>query len=324
MPPYQTPIDGSMTFPSYQEQSQNFTPAQQRKPSIGDYVQQIAPSIAGQVVKDGAGSLMSNVLGTGASTASSSGFGPVGTMIDGSTMMGSSALPGAATTAASPWSLGGIGAGGNYLAPIAGLYGLGDLAFNRESSDIKAGLQGAASGAAVGSYFGPPGMLIGGIGGGLYGLATSAFGSGKDVDQKERDKIKANLQRNGFVTDKWGFRTPYGEYELRDNPEFFTPDPKYGHAQDVKNMTDPFGFILSGGNQKHAGAYSGWLANSALQNSTNLNDARANLLYTIRTFNISPSQAREAINQGMSSGAITPEQGSQYLDGINNLVKKKK
>ena len=218
-------------------------------------------------------------------------------------------------------TFGGSGAAmglGNYLGAAGGLYGLADLAMNRESSDIKAALQGAGSGALVGwNVGGPIGALVGGGVGGLYGLGTSMFGSGKDPAQKERDNIKKQLQSQGLVTNNWGIKTPYGEYELRDNPEFFTPDQKYSYANQIKDLAEPFAYLMTNGHEQ-APAYAGWLTNAALQNSTDPASARANLLYTVKQWGLKPSQ----VIAGIQQSNLAPELKQQWIERVNSLRKK--
>lgn len=96
----------------------------------------------------------------------------------------------APAAAESGWSMSGIGSAGNYIAPAAGLAGAYDLWANRPQNvgTGKGYLQGALSGAAMGSYFGGPGIAIGA---GL-GLAANAFGIGGESRTKvEEDRRKA-------------------------------------------------------------------------------------------------------------------------------------
>jgi hypothetical protein len=71
-------------------------------------------------------------------------------------------------------SLSGIGSAGNYIAPGLGLLGAYDLATN-DRGKVGGALQGAASGAAIGSFFPGPGTAIGAGIGGLAGLAKGFF-----------------------------------------------------------------------------------------------------------------------------------------------------
>lgn len=91
----------------------------------------------------------------------------------------SASAPGALTPAASSgtFSLGGIGGAGNAILPLAGAAGMYDLFANKREGG-RGLLQGAASGAAMGSYFGPWGAGIGG----LVGLGAGLLGSQFDKD----------------------------------------------------------------------------------------------------------------------------------------------
>lgn len=90
---------------------------------------------------------------------------------------------------------------GDYVIPgaatVAGTYGMyktmtGDYG-NTGKDYMNAGLSGAMSGAAMGSFGGLPGMAIGGAIGGIMGLGKVAFGGRKSTDMEDR-KIKAMVE----------------------------------------------------------------------------------------------------------------------------------
>lgn len=107
-----------------------------------------------------------------------------------------------APAAASGFELGGIGTAGNYYLPALGAVGMTDL-FARRRNNRTGYLEGAASGAALGSYFGPWGAAIGaGVGLGAAGL-SGAFTSGKSKPQRNRDRLRKDLQDLGLADDKF-------------------------------------------------------------------------------------------------------------------------
>lgn len=95
------------------------------------------------------------------------------------------------------FDISGIGSSGNVILPAAGLAGAYDLYANRPQS-VGTGrgyLQGAASGAAIGSYFGPVGAAVGG---GL-GLLANAFGIGGKSRTKIEEDRRKQLAEQGVV-----------------------------------------------------------------------------------------------------------------------------
>jgi hypothetical protein len=93
-----------------------------------------------------------------------------------------------ATEAPSGFSLGGIGSSGNYILPAAGAYGMYDVLSSKRGGTGAGALQGLASGAAMGSYFGPWGAAIGGG----VGALGSLFGgkSRTKVEEERRDALR--------------------------------------------------------------------------------------------------------------------------------------
>ena len=98
-------------------------------------------------------------------------------------------------TSSSMWSMGDIGGAGNAILPAAGALGAYDVLSNNYGPG-RSGLEGAASGAAIGSYFGPQGALIGGGIGGLIGLGKGFLG-GKSKTKVEDSRYK-KLQEQGL------------------------------------------------------------------------------------------------------------------------------
>jgi len=95
--------------------------------------------------------------------------------------------------AASGWSTSGIGSAGNYYLPALGAVGTFDL-FKNQRTGKRGYLQGAASGAALGSYFGPWGTLIGAGGGLGMGAASEYFDTNRFKTEGNR---LSDLQKKG-------------------------------------------------------------------------------------------------------------------------------
>lgn len=72
------------------------------------------------------------------------------------------------------FSLGNIGAAGNAILPGIGAIGAYDV-LSHDYGAGRSGIEGAASGAAIGSFFGPTGAIAGAGIGGLIGLGKSVF-----------------------------------------------------------------------------------------------------------------------------------------------------
>ena len=96
------------------------------------------------------------------------------------------------------FSLGGIGSAGNAFLPAAGAYGAYDLLTNDYGAG-RGALQGAASGAPIGSFFGPPGAAIGAGIGGLFGLGKSLLGGDEDKWKTERDRLGKLSEQGVYI-----------------------------------------------------------------------------------------------------------------------------
>lgn len=103
--------------------------------------------------------------------------------------------------------IGGIGLVASFAAPaLAGFIpeGEGGTASGRRNAAISGGLQGAGTGAAIGSFFGPLGTLIGGglggIGGGIAGFISKAAKSFEELAASINEVNAANSQQINAVS----------------------------------------------------------------------------------------------------------------------------
>lgn len=114
----------------------------------------------------------------------------------------------AAPAAQSAFSLSGIGGAGNAILPAAGLAGAYDL-FTHDRGHLASTAEGAASGAALGSWAGPPGALIGGGIGGLVGLGKSFMGGGPSTKEVEAQRW-GDLQKQGIAGAAEAYQANHG------------------------------------------------------------------------------------------------------------------
>lgn len=148
---------------------------------------------------------------------------------------------------------------GDYVIPgvatVAGTYGMyktmtGDYG-NTGKDYMNAGLSGAMSGAAMGSFGGLPGMAIGGAIGGIMGLGKVAFGGQKSTDMEDR-KIKAMVEAGIISPDDPRVGQPD---ETRSRAEQLADSEKqYNLGADYRGLTpDGTGWVnnkwLASGNE---------------------------------------------------------------------------
>lgn len=152
--------------------------------------------------------------GAGAASAIPTGMEAVGTMADGSAML---APASAAAEAPGMFSLSGVGGAGNLIAPAAGALGAYDLFSNYgDRSDLMNIGEGAASGAAMGSFFPGAGTLIGGAVGGLVGLGLSMFGGDEDKWKTEGQNLVKLHEKGVYVPENLMASMPTSGRELED------------------------------------------------------------------------------------------------------------
>lgn len=144
----------------------------------------------------------------------------------------------------------GIGSAGNVVLPALGAYGAYNLI--RAQGDQPRGNyvrgigQGAASGAAMGSYFGPMGTAVGGGLGAVVGGIGAMTGSGKDEAQMNRDKLRKILQSGGMIDQKYMMNG--ADLGLDGGDNSFKNKGKNIDGRDVRHSYDvDFSNPLSGG-----------------------------------------------------------------------------
>lgn len=245
-----TPEQLAMIIQQGQQQKAQSIPAQLAS-SAGNAAAKGLASKASDALGLGGGAAASQVA-TGLSTPISSGVGgvlvsPAGTAVASAplgsagavpaTLFGTDAAGGAVSTAgsaaaagaSSPWALSGIGSSGNAVLPLAGVAGMGELLYNKRHGTGGAA-QGALSGAAMGSYFGPWGALAGALLGGGVGY----FGNFGDKNAFQDEYKRAQKLRDAGINWQWNTDKPKvgrSKAELL-NPnlaaDFAGLDAKYG------------------------------------------------------------------------------------------------
>ena len=222
--------------------------------------------------------------GSGASAAV-----PIGTALNGGTLMSDGSIAAMSPTGVSGaagggmFDLSGIGASGNAILPIAGAAGLYDL-FKNHRGGIRGPLQGAASGAAIGSAIPGVGTLIGaGVGAGIGGL-ESLFGQHKTTRQLAQEHTEDLLKQNP--------NDPvYQNYVKGMRAQYDAPPPDPSH---------PF----------HHGQYATWQDyEKAGLDAADLTGVRGNLMLGADYTHLSPEQQRAVTQAEINAGNYISKKG---------------
>jgi hypothetical protein len=269
-------------FPQYQPNYNPYTMGQE-----GTYIPPPPPKRSSMNMSpaEGMGSVLSMFSQFGGSATP--GMEAVGTLANGSPMMapaaeGTGGLFGAGTSAILPVAAtlaankAGRAAteGTKFETPYAALNAVNPLNWGMELgenfSDLKHG--GKFDTAAQTALAVPSGGLSF-----LQPKLAEAFGTGKDKDQQGRDKIKEFWRDKGLVTENWGLPIAGGkEYELRDNPEFWTPSERATSIAGIADYAEPLAYLMTDGDEKHLSPYTGWLMNAGAEGATDLEGAKEN------------------------------------------------
>jgi len=242
--------------------------------AIGSAATQAAPAAISSF-NPGAISATESALGLGSATM------PYGTEI-GSGGLATAVGPATGAPIAET-SLGQLlGTTGNVLGVVGGGLGAYNIASNFGELDP---LSGAASGAGVAAGLGGLGALAGGalaplavaggpIGlgiGALAGLGLSAFKkSGKDKDQKVRDKVRGALKKAGVIDEDNNLTLAGGEkfdIGVDGKTKPFNVDEKRPGALDARGWAIPLGYLVGGGEGKVMEDFTGYITNASLSNA---------------------------------------------------------
>lgn len=246
-----------------------------------------APSISSSFSAVPAVSATESALGLGPAAM------PFGTEIGSAGTATAMAPATTATTAAAETSLGSLlGTTGNVLGVVGGGLGAYNIANNFGELDP---FSGAASGLGVAAGIGGLGALAGGalaplavaggpIGlgiGALAGLGLSAFKkSGKDKDQKVRDKVRGALKKAGVIDQDNNLTLAGGEkfdIGVDGKTKPFNVDEKRPGALDARGWAIPLGYLVGGGEGKVMEDFTGYITNASLSNADDPDKIRENV-----------------------------------------------
>lgn len=215
---------------------------------------------------------------------------------------------------AGAFDLGGIGAAGNAILPIAGtafaLDHLQDFGGKRDNP-LEGALRGGAEGAAIASYWGMP-WLGAGIGAAI-GLAGSFIKSGKHADQISRDSVRSQLVQSGLTDQDFNLTRADGtKYNIGNDGGATLANGKRVYELDLEDPLVqeliPYAKSLiqqMGLTPKQTDDFVGYYVNMALSNAGgNLDAAKQNLSAQFQQAGLSVSQSIANLDQQLSEGKI--------------------
>lgn len=161
----------------------------------------------------------------------------------------------------------------------------------------------------------------------------SMFGSGKGKDQQQRDQIRAMLQKNKFLDDKYGMilndgssfdiGRDGGAKDAAGNPILsldFT-DSKPGDLQSMAiGNVNPLAAIITGGNKKLSTDFATYFTKGTMSNANNDPAVvRANAIKQYSNAGLDRDKAIAAIADLEKQGKVTTDDATAYKNGISML-----
>lgn len=256
--------------------------------------------------KEGGG-LFSNLFGGGSSGAPAAGGWEQGAL----------EMSGLTPDAAAPLAEVGPGMGA-YAAPaaatLAAIYGLKQGAFDGYNSGQGKNVTDALSYqmSKPSSWVTPAASIAGTV-------AGSLFGSGKDQDQQDRDRIRASMVESGFLDPEYNVSLAGGQkFDIgRDGSEqLYNIDLSAPDASRDLNLVAPLAKILTGGDEKLGSDFSGYLTNAVRSSGDPL--ANAKELYA-KAGITSWEQGRQALQELKDAGSISDQELAVYDQGLANI-----
>lgn len=337
-------VNDLMTLMSNQARASGHSPSQQEKltlEQLGAIAQDYAYLSARESLIEGATSI------TGQSSRALSEMSTIDLILEnlsGSPQPGNHSAPAGSGVAAT-----GIGAGAGkaglspgasvssqILGAVGAAYGAYQVLANWGRTDpVSGAINGFTAGAYLGgATFGPMGAAVGGVIGGIVGLASGLFSrSGKSADQVARDQVRTLMQNSGMITENWELSLANGvlydigkdgKFELRnmDGSSRRAYEVDFGNplAAETVAMVQPLGMLIAGGNRKLANQISGYFANAALSNATDLDSARKNATAILKSIKIPAEQLAQGIAAMVKQGAISEADGKIYLKGLMTVA----
>lgn len=152
----------------------------------------------------------------------------VASSIDGGTILADG------STVTSGFDLGGIGSAGNHILPLAGL-GLGYDAIKNKRRGARGVAQTTASGAMIGSEFGPWGALAGGV----VGLGAGLLQAGKSTKEKQQDRWKGVGKEDfGMGLDGYDYGSKNADFARTRDEKFLTANDIRVNPDNYNNVSD--------------------------------------------------------------------------------------
>lgn len=159
-------------------------------------------------------------------------------------------------------------------------------------------------------------------------------GSGKSEDQQSRDKIRAALQSGGFFSadknqDDWTAENADGSsFDIGKDGGARLDDGRRYDEVDTKKQgasigaTNPLAYLITGGDEKLATSFAGYLTNTVTQGKggADLTVANANALDKYKKAGFDTAEkAHAGIDDLVKAGKLAPDKAAAFHGGINTV-----
>ena len=166
-----------------------------------------------------------------------------------------------------------------------------------------------------------------------FGMLDKFTGSGKSEDQQQRDKIRASLKSSGFLGDPgaedWNIENADGSTYDIGKDGGAKRDNGMGYAEvDTKTQgnaigaVNPLAYLITGGNEKLATNFAGYLTNSTTVGAGGKDAAVANANALARYKAAGYDTAEKAIagiDDMLKAGKIDAAKAAAFKGGINTV-----
>lgn len=168
-----------------------------------------------------------------------------------------------------------------------------------------------------------------------FGIETG-WHAGKHPDQKRRDMVRADLQNRGFVGEDWTIETAKGNKVNIGLDGDTKPDYAGGYnayqinadnplAQQALHWAMPLAYALTGGDEKLAADFTGYIANAAMSDANNVEELRNNFIKFYQD-NVSQDGDMATLREDLlitfgallQDGKITQEQHDSFVHSVNS------
>jgi hypothetical protein len=197
-----------------------------------------------------------------------------------------------------------------------------------------AGLASTAEGLA--RKWGPTGKLLGKLdkldqktNPATWALAAGLkqIGSSKGKDQMARDRIRKMMQERGMLDENWNMVNADGsKWDIGKDgskfEEFSTVDPNKGHTGQAIGAINPLAHLITGGDEKLATSFAGYMTNAVMQGRGGIDPAAANAnalaQYKKAGFD-TPEKAIAGIDELLKQGKIDEAKAAAFKNGIQTV-----